>query len=640
MSLKAKFLSIFTGLAIFFVAATAIYLSIGEENKIIANINNDVIDKNKSLNDIIQSVDSNMLVQVDIAQNILIEQFNSNGKVSLGSSIDVNGTKAFDLVFDNKKIANNFDIVDKVVDLAGGTATIFSRKEDSFYRISTNVKKTDGSRAIGTFLDPNGKAYASVIKGQTFRGVVDILGTPYITRYDPIFDDSKKIIGVLYVGYKINLKTLNDYVENIKYLDSGFIIVLDGKKNPIFKTKNLKDDYVKTLISSPNEDFNLIKTVNPNWNFEILNFVNKKDIKDIIYNKIIFIIALSLTALALFILVIYLLLTMLVLKPLGADPAKVVDILNNIASGNFNIIIKNNGDKNLLTSIISMQQSLRDMALTIKAEANNLMAASSNLKSSSLDLLNDVDNLATQTDLIDNTLNLINHNVMDIKDQSLESSTIANQAEEVSNKSSIEVNESVEELKVSAEMVLKASTSVSDLEMQTDKINQIVAVIKSIANQTNLLALNASIESARAGEAGRGFAVVADEVRKLSENTEKSTVEISQLISELMKSTALSINQIKDSSDHVLKTVAATSQITEKIDNLGQSSKLIATKIKTISDNAENQSNATKEINSAVTELKQLTSNSHNGAKYLQKESEKLNSLANSLLEAVDKFKL
>jgi Cache 3/Cache 2 fusion domain len=99
---------------------------------------------------------------------------------------------------------NNFVLVDEVQKEAGGTATIFVKSGDEFVRVATNVKKDDGSRAIGTILDPKGKAIAAIAKGESYFGEVDILGKPYVTGYEPIRDASSNVIGIYYVGYLKN----------------------------------------------------------------------------------------------------------------------------------------------------------------------------------------------------------------------------------------------------------------------------------------------------------------------------------------------------------------------------------------------------------------------------------------------------
>jgi hypothetical protein len=108
------------------------------------------------------------------------------------------------LYFGTTKMNNNFMLVDEVQKQVGGTATIFVKSGDEFVRVATNVKKDDGSRAIGTILDPKGKAFAAIAKGESYFGEASILGKPYITGYEPIRDASNSVIGVYYVGYLKN----------------------------------------------------------------------------------------------------------------------------------------------------------------------------------------------------------------------------------------------------------------------------------------------------------------------------------------------------------------------------------------------------------------------------------------------------
>jgi hypothetical protein len=108
------------------------------------------------------------------------------------------------LHFGATKMNNNFVLVDEVQKEVGGTATIFVKSGDEFVRVATNVKKDDGSRAVGTILDPKGKAIAAIAKGESYLGVADILGKTYVTGYEPIRDATSNVIGIYYVGYLKN----------------------------------------------------------------------------------------------------------------------------------------------------------------------------------------------------------------------------------------------------------------------------------------------------------------------------------------------------------------------------------------------------------------------------------------------------
>ena len=56
-----------------------------------------------------------------------------------------------------------------------------------------------GERLVLFWLGP---ALESVKSGKAYYGEVPILGTPYVTGYEPIKDSSGVEIGVYYVGYK------------------------------------------------------------------------------------------------------------------------------------------------------------------------------------------------------------------------------------------------------------------------------------------------------------------------------------------------------------------------------------------------------------------------------------------------------
>ena len=109
------------------------------------------------------------------------------------------------VLYGGKLLNRNYEIVDKVKDMVYksekykdkdiGTATIFQGD----LRISTNVMRTDGARAIGTRVSE--EVYNRVIeKGTPWIGRAFVVNAWYITAYEPIKNIKGQVIGILYVG--------------------------------------------------------------------------------------------------------------------------------------------------------------------------------------------------------------------------------------------------------------------------------------------------------------------------------------------------------------------------------------------------------------------------------------------------------
>ena len=139
--------------------------------------------------------------KVKTSMAALIAKTGALGIPKIDDADPVGGKDAPALFFGGAKMNNSFDVVDAVAKEQGGVATLFVKSGDDFVRVATNVKKDDGSRAIGTVLDPKGPVIAVIRKGDAYYGEANILGNPYVTGYEPIRDAAKNVIGIYFVGY-------------------------------------------------------------------------------------------------------------------------------------------------------------------------------------------------------------------------------------------------------------------------------------------------------------------------------------------------------------------------------------------------------------------------------------------------------
>lgn len=191
-----------------------------------------------------------------------------------------------------------------------------------------------------------------------------------------------------------------------------------------------------------------------------------------------------------------------------------------------------------------------------------------------------------------------------------------------------------------ADTVRQTSGSIEELGQQSSQISSIIQVIKEIAEQTNLLALNAAIEAARAGEQGRGFAVVADEVRKLAERTAISTKEISQMIGAIQNTANIAVDSMSSAVDQVSSGAALAQQAGDAINQIKEESNRVIMTVSSISSALAEQSKASEDIAVHVEKVAQMTEENHASTEATADAANNLAQLADSMREAIGRFKV
>ena len=132
----------------------------------------------------------------------LKDQTTKLGAPKIEGQDPVGGRDAPALYFGSTKMNNNFSVVDAVAEEGGRgmAATLFVKSGDDYIRVATNVSTRIGpGRGIGTVL--TGPPLESIKAGNAYYGKASVLGTPYISGYEPIKDASGAIFGVYFVGY-------------------------------------------------------------------------------------------------------------------------------------------------------------------------------------------------------------------------------------------------------------------------------------------------------------------------------------------------------------------------------------------------------------------------------------------------------
>jgi methyl-accepting chemotaxis protein len=301
---------------------------------------------------------------------LLEEQIKVRGGAEKGAPVSIGGKTVSDIMIGGKGQAGDFAIVDYVTRLNKGTATIFSKEGDRFVRIATNVMKDDGTRAVGTELNNTTQAYAQLRSQRPFYGVVDILGNPYFTAYEPLMGKNGESIGIAYVGYKAELPVLSQALEQSHLLKSGFVAVVDNSKAR-YMPSWVTVEQVQQATDNKDGSWVINRLPLPEWGLTIVSAYPAAELRaegrkigyGVALAGIVLGAAISLT--------LFFLLDRKVLHLLGGEPRIAADYMKKIADGDLAVDVAVVGERpdSLMASLKVMQLKLKNLVQAVRGGA-------------------------------------------------------------------------------------------------------------------------------------------------------------------------------------------------------------------------------------------------------------------------------
>ena len=616
-----------------------------------------IAEKDQSVASSISLIDGALTTEVDRAMQLFESFLPGAFTLDPTQTVDIGG-KATPVFKSGDHVLNlDFTVPDQFLARSGEIATIFARSGDDFVRVTTSLKKQDGSRAIGTLLDRKGPAYTLVLANRTYTGLAQLFGKQYITQYKPILDASGHVIGALFVGVDVGeqIDALKSEIAKLKIGESGYYFVMDASNGPGRGTflvhpsaagkhyddadapwSRMLEAREGTLdYTSADSRARFVSFVSvPQWQWLVGGVAVRDEIMAEVNATRDRFAAIGLALVALFAALSIYAARRLVSRPLDAAAQAAgqlaagdltVRIGNNRGnySGNYS---GNNGGNAAGAQGTAGADEIGRLTRAIDGIGVGLAQIVAQVRSATAQMSEDTSRIAQGSGEIASRI-ASQASSLEETAASMEelTSTVQQNADHAARANSV-VSSAADAALDGGRAVSRVVETMNDISRSSQKIAEITGVIDGIAFQTNILALNAAVEAARAGEHGKGFAVVASEVRALAQRSAAAAKEISALIAESSSTVETGYRIAGEASTTMRGIVARVDEVRSIIGEISVASR--------------EQSGGIEQVNIAVSQIGAATQQNAVLVGDAERAAATLNDHAAALAEIVSVFKM
>lgn len=330
-----------------------------------------------------------------------------------------------------------------------------------------------------------------------------------------------------------------------------------------------------------------------------------------------------------------------IIKTIGAEPGFLSNFSQRISEGELSVQKHHsNAQHGIYASMLQMVNNLKSLLTGVNHAALNQQKSSSSImqlvQESKLAIDNEqqaVSSVASAAEELSVTAQQVASSIEQAKNDTNNASSQVATGNQKINAIRSEIEALSDSLQTTADQVVALARS-------TGNINNILTVIRKIADQTNLLALNAAIEAARAGEQGRGFAVVADEVRSLAQNTQNSISEIESVIKRVYEEAEGSAESMNANKSRVSEIVNDAHDVAADFSLINTSVNSINDMIANVKEAAEHSKIAAVDISHSIVEIQKISEKTSTANQQLMIVAQNLVSGSDSLNQEIAKFKM